>query len=73
MPRDVGVVELEDRPHLGNSGVYYDPAKVGALAIEMLIGLLNRNDTGVPSDPHEVLISGVWREGRTLPNRSSQR
>ena len=71
VPRDVGLVELEDRPHLGNSGMYYDPAKVGALAVEILVGLLHRNDTGVPSDPHEVLLSGVWREGQTLPFRTA--
>ena len=66
VPRDVGVIELEDRPELGNAGVHYDPANIGALAVEMVIGLMQRNETGVPANPHEVLLNGEWREGRTL-------
>lgn len=70
-PRDVGLVELEDHPDQGSSGVYYDPAKIGALAVEMLIGLMHRNDKGIPADPHEVLLTGEWREGHTLPRRGA--
>lgn len=70
VPEDVGIVELEDRPEAGSAGVYYDPAKIGALAVEMLIGLMHRNETGIPADPHEVLLTGEWRDGWTLPRRS---
>ncbi|HVU35509.1 MAG TPA: LacI family DNA-binding transcriptional regulator [Opitutaceae bacterium] len=69
VPEDVGLVELEDHPENGSAGVYYDPAKVGALAVEMLVGLMHRNETGVPTDPHEVLLTGEWRAGSTLPVR----
>src|SRR5450756_789272 len=54
VPRDVGVIELENHLKLGCAGVYYDPAKIGALAVEMLVGLLHRNETGVPGDQHEI-------------------
>ncbi len=70
VPRDVGLVELEDHPELGSAGVYYDPAKIGALAVEMLLGLLHRNATGVPADQHEILLTGEWRDGETLPPRT---
>lgn len=67
VPRDVGVVALvNDHPEQNQSGVYFDPAKLGALSIEMLIGLLHRDDTGVPEDQHEVLLTGEWLEGGTL-------
>ncbi len=69
VPRDVGLVALQDRPESGAAGVYYDPRKVGALAVELLIGLMHRNDTGVPTDQHEVMLTGEWREGTTLPRR----
>jgi DNA-binding LacI/PurR family transcriptional regulator len=69
VPRDVGLVELEDHPEHGSAGVYYDPAKIGALAVEMLVGLMHRNEKNVPQDQHEVLLSGEWREGLTLPPR----
>ena len=71
VPRDVGIIDLEDHPQLDSAGVHYDPAKVGALAVEMLVGLLHRNETGVPAtNQHEVLLTGEWREGRTLPSRA---
>ena len=69
VPHDVGLVELEDHPEQGSSGIYYDPDKIGALAVEMLAGLMHRNDKGIPADPHEVLLSGEWREGRSLRPR----
>jgi len=70
VPRDVGLIDLAgDHPELHCAGVYYDPAKLGALAVEMLIGLTHRNETGVPDDQHEILLNGEWRDGRTLPPR----
>jgi DNA-binding LacI/PurR family transcriptional regulator len=71
VPRDVGLVELEDHPEEGSAGVYYDPAKIGAVAVNLLMGLMHRNEKGVPSDQHAVLLSGEWREGGTLPRRSA--
>jgi DNA-binding LacI/PurR family transcriptional regulator len=70
VPRDVGLIDLAgDHPELACGGVYYDPAQLGALAIEMLIGLMHRNETGVPGHQHEILLTGEWRDGKTLPTR----
>ena len=69
VPDDVGIIDLENRPDSPCAGIHYDPAKIGALAVEMLVGLMHRNETGVPEDPHEVLLNGHWREGSTLPGR----
>ena len=73
VPRDVGLVDLAgDHPELGYAGDYYDPAKLGALAVETLVGLMHRNETGIPADPHEILLTGEWRDGKTLPRRNSR-
>ncbi len=69
VPRDVGLVELENHPEHGSAGVYYEPAKIGALGVEMLISLMHRSEKGIPADKHEVLLSGEWREGTTLRPR----
>lgn len=69
VPRDVGLIDLEGDPALDCAGVRYDPAKIGALGVEMLLGMLHRNETGVPADQHEILLTGVWHEGSTLPPR----
>jgi LacI family transcriptional regulator len=72
VPRDVGIIDLEDHPQLDCAGVRYDSTKIGALAVEMLVGLLHRNETGLPAaNQHEVLLTGEWCEGRTLPPRGS--
>lgn len=68
-PHDVGVVALEHRREMECTGVYYDPARVGALAVEMLVGLMHRNETGVPAVQHEILLTGEWRENCMLPPR----
>jgi DNA-binding LacI/PurR family transcriptional regulator len=70
VPRDVGIIDLEDHPQLDSAGMRYDPGRIGALAVEMLVGLLHRNETGVPAaNQHEVLLTGEWSDGRTLPSR----
>ncbi|MFM9956210.1 MAG: LacI family DNA-binding transcriptional regulator [Opitutaceae bacterium] len=70
VPRDVGLIDLAgDHPELECAGVYADPAALGALAVEMLVAVMYRNETGVPHDQHEILLTGEWRDGKTLPNR----
>jgi DNA-binding LacI/PurR family transcriptional regulator len=71
VPRDVGVVDLAgDHPELNCAGVCCEATKVGALAIEMLVGLMHRSEIGTPALRHEILLTGEWREGSTLPRRS---
>jgi len=67
VPEDVGLVDLRCYdPHAGMTGIHYDIAQTGALGVEMLIGVLHRQERGVPGRPHEVLLQGAWIEGRTL-------
>jgi len=57
----VGLVTLvNDRPERGFAGIHSSAEKMGALAAEMLVGLMHRNERGVPDDPHEVLLTGEW-------------
>lgn len=68
VPTDVGLIDLEPAAQGNVAGVCHDSARLGALAIELLVGLLQRNATGSASGPGEqVLLSGQWREGLTLP------
>lgn len=57
---------VNDSGSQGWAGIYCDPAKLGSLAVEMLIGLMVRGEIGLPEDPHEALFSGKWLEGGTL-------
>lgn len=73
VPRDLGMVELAHyHPELGRAGMYYDAAKVGNAGIELLVAMLHRGETGVPEDPSELVLSGSWHDGQTLPRRRSR-
>ena len=38
----------------------------GTVAVESVVAQIQRNERGLPSDPHTVMLSGRWREGPTL-------
>jgi LacI family transcriptional regulator len=67
IPEDVGLVDLRCYdPHAGVTGVHYDFSQTGAVGVELLIGLMHRQERGVPARPQEVLLEGKWIEGSTL-------
>jgi hypothetical protein len=39
---------------------------MGATAVDMLNGILLRNERGLPERPVTVLLDGIWRPGRSL-------
>ena len=58
---------VNDRPERGFAGIHSSAEKMGALATEMVVGLMHRNERGVPADPHEVLLTGEWcNSGKVL-------
>ncbi len=49
-----------------NTGLYLDFQHVGAAAVDMVIGQINRNQFGEPDYAKLTLIHGKWHEGSTL-------
>lgn len=43
-------------------GIDYRTDKLGATAVELLIGQMHRNERGIPKTPQTVLIDGIWIE-----------
>ena len=71
VPCDVGLVDLAgDHPELACAGVHCAAARIGALAVETLVGMLHRGEQGVRTMCQESLLSGEWREGSSLPPRT---
>lgn len=64
IPEDLGVVPLERYP--GYAGLDQKPAMVGAAAIDLVIGMIQRNETGLPADPKVVMVEGAWVEGPSV-------
>jgi hypothetical protein len=46
------------------SGIYQDSHLLGAIAVEQLIGQLQRGDFGVPEQPVSLLVNGIWQHRR---------
>ena len=64
---DPGYAVISIEESLGNSsGVDPGHEMVAANAVDLVIGQMLRNETGVPEHPKELLFAGHWVEGSTL-------
>ncbi|MFA6286502.1 MAG: LacI family DNA-binding transcriptional regulator [Opitutaceae bacterium] len=67
VPEDLGVADLSanrDSPHI--AGIYQNDWLIGATAAEVVIGMLQRNERGLPANLIYTLVGGVWRPGPSL-------
>ena len=72
VPKDVGVAylfgtEMERRTMAGIDG---NLDWVGAATVDLLVQKMHVHEHGMPVHPREVLITGTWQAGATLPERS---
>ncbi len=66
-PEEVGLVSLSvGQPDSPLSGVYQNPSAMGAVAVDQLINMVERNETGIPEDPITLTLGGRWNPGRTV-------
>lgn len=67
VPDDVGFVHLNCASKSGQfAGIYQNGPAIGAVAVDFLIGMIHRNERGVPALPHSLLVEGTWVEGKTV-------
>jgi len=63
-PAQVNWVPLaNDKLEQGFAGIYRDADQFGSLAVDMVVGMLHRDESGIPRVPHRVLVPGVWVDG----------
>lgn len=55
------------------SGVYEDRIKVGHMAVDQLVAMLSRQETGIPEHPQYLLAEGVWLSGCTVSRQPPQK
>lgn len=67
VPRDLGFASLAlpERNHFC-SGIWQNGRLLGATAIDNIIGLLERNERGLPEQTRVIMVEGVWNDGQTL-------
>ncbi len=67
VPGDVGFVNLNCPSGDGVfSGIYQNGQAVGSLALDLLAGMVERNEYGIPPLPRTHLVEGTWIEGATV-------
>lgn len=67
IPRDLCLVGLDRRTRdRGIAGIDQNYERWGANAVDFLIGMIQRNERGLPENPLTMLSEGVWVNGRTL-------
>jgi DNA-binding LacI/PurR family transcriptional regulator len=63
-PANVGLVALtNDKLQYGFAGVHQDPAALGSVAVDMLVGMMHRGETGIPRLAHQAVVPGQWIPG----------
>jgi DNA-binding LacI/PurR family transcriptional regulator len=48
------------------AGIDQMPERIAEVAVDLVFGQLNRNESGLPASPRTVLVPGEWRSGTTL-------
>jgi len=73
VPEDVGLAYLyRTSDEMGNAaGIDGNLDVVGAAAFDLVVERLHANATGTSKHPKEVLITGTWHEGQTLPPKET--
>jgi LacI family transcriptional regulator len=70
VPQDIGFATPSLVTHARQpSGIDENSRQMGVAAVDMLVGMIHRNETGIPSIPYYLLIKGQWRSGKTLARR----
>jgi len=61
LPRDMGFVNLDwSKQFRPSAGIDQRPYEVGAAAVDVVVGQLNRNKLGIPSIQRNMLVPGQW-------------
>jgi DNA-binding LacI/PurR family transcriptional regulator len=49
------------------AGVIENSVEIGRVAVDFLIGMIHRQERGVPENPQRIHVEGQWLPGKTLP------
>ena len=74
VPDEIGLAHLDITEKLaGWSGMKQNSEMIGSAAVDIVVGQLHRNETGIPKSPKCVQIGSTWVEGTTLQEVSADR
>ena len=68
VPEDVPLAVLAANPQSRRfAGIDQNAFKIGQQAVDTVVGMIYRNETGVPETPTRILVEGRWQEGESTP------
>ena len=71
VPKDIGLIQLEWRKQNNRwAGMHQHNDHTGEAAVDTLVGLIHRGETGMEAEPRAVLIAPSWQDGNTVLDRS---
>jgi LacI family transcriptional regulator len=74
IPEEVGFVDLDCADRSGvRAGIYQYHEQVGAVAMDTLVQLMQRNERGLPQVPRLTLLEGTWIDGQTVQVKKRQK
>lgn len=71
VPEDLGFALLNAPSDEAVAGLNQHGDAIGALAVETLVSLVERNETGLPKHPHNLLVEASWQDGPTVRAREA--
>lgn len=72
VPGDVALVQLDKSQETGDwAGMQQNSELIGRSAIDMVIGQIHRNESGLPPIQKSMLIESTWSEGATVREKNS--
>ena len=69
IPEDIGLAATSILDGNSDAGIDQNSEEIGKAAAETLLSLMNHHEYGIPEVVREVLITGKWVDGTTLPPR----
>ncbi|MEK7781359.1 MAG: substrate-binding domain-containing protein [Verrucomicrobiota bacterium] len=70
VPEDIGLAALSVPDGGADAAIDQNSREIGRAAVQTLISLIHHNERGIPQVPREVLVSGRWVDGSTLPAKT---
>lgn len=70
VPDDLAWISLGSYDRSGEmAGIFQPYQRVGAVAVEHLVAMINRGERGVPVQSIQILVKGEWINGKTMRSR----
>lgn len=66
IPEDVSLAMLACGANNKLAGINQNSFQIGRVAVDLLAGMLHRNEKGVSDCPHLVFIEGAWQDGPSV-------